>query len=386
MPHFLAQYEELGKLPFTDEVYKVLYEAVSIRNPNESLICMDYEEDEFFIRKIKKPQAILFKAEKISKPSPIGILKGALRVLAKKSTLISHNLNNDSIKQTLKSNFFLKPQEVFRLDFSKLCIEIGFGSGRHLLKLAQENPHQTYIGMEIHTPSIQQVLRQIDLLGLKNLYIVCMDARVLLEILPSNSCEIIYVHFPVPWNKKPHRRVISHKFLAQVDRVLKKDGFLELRTDDEQYFRDSLEIAMKANNTRAEIGKNLSSEVISKYEARWQRAQKDIFDLRIFSLKQSEDKKIEYDFSFSSFSFNALEKIHQVGKIIKTDFFLHICEVFRTDDGKFILILSFGDFSWPVNKIVIFEKKRAYYFGGHPLSTEANINSHLELLNLLMEK
>ncbi|PAF53939.1 tRNA (guanosine(46)-N7)-methyltransferase TrmB [Helicobacter sp. 13S00482-2] len=385
MPHFLAKSLELTDLPFNDEGYKLLYEAKGVKNPNESLICVNYEDEEFFIRKIKKPHQILLKAEKITKPSPIGILKGALRVLSKKSSLISHNLNNDTIKQTLRSKFFIKPQDILKLGFYEFCIEIGFGSGRHLLKLAQENPNKIYIGMEIHTPSIQQVLRQIDLLGLENVYIVCIDARVLLEILPSNSCEIIYVHFPVPWNKKPHRRVMSHKFLIQADRVLKKGGLIELRTDDEEYFRDTLEISLKSHNMRAEITKNLSSEVISKYEARWQRAEKNIFDLRIFCLRQSEDKKIEYDFNFSSFSLKSLEKIHQVGKIIKADFFVHVCEVFKADD-KVILILSFGDFNWPVSKIVIFDKKRAYYFGGNPLSTEANIKSHLELLNLLMEK
>lgn len=386
MPHFLAQSIDISPLPFCDEKCKVLYEATSIKNPNESLIAIDYDGEEFFVRKIKKSDFFLLKAEKITKPNPVGTLKSALRVLAKKSSLISHNLNNDTLKQTLKSRFFLKAQDVLGKDFREFCIEIGFGSGRHLLKKAQENPNKTYIGIEIHTPSIEQVLRQIDLLGLENVYVLCMDARVFLEILPSNSCEVIYVHFPVPWNKKPHRRVLSDNFVKQAERILKKEGTLELRTDDEEYFRDSLDIALKAENVKIEIGKNISSDIVSKYEARWQRAEKNIFDLKIFSLKESEEKKIEYDFEMGSFDFKSLEKIHQVGKIVKEDFFLHICDVFKKDNDKIILIVSFGDFSWPMNKIIIFEKSRAYYFGTPPLATYANIKSHLELLKLITEK
>lgn len=386
MPHFLAQSIDISALPFCDDKCKILYEALSVKNPNESLIAIDYDGEEFFVRKIKKSDFFLLKAEKITKPNPVGILKQALRVLAKKSSLISHNLNNDTIKQTFRSRFFLTAQEILQKNLSEFCIEIGFGSGRHLLKKAQENPNKTYIGIEIHTPSVEQVLRQIDLLGLENIYILCMDARVFLEILPSNVCEVIYVHFPVPWNKKPHRRVLSEKFLKQALRVLKKDGALELRSDDEEYFRDSLQIALANENAKLEVGKNLSNAVVSKYEARWQRQQKNIFDLKIFSLKCSEDKKIEYDFAMGSFDLRSLEKIHQVGKIVGEDFFLHICDVFKKDDDKIILIVSFGDFSWPMNKIIIFEKSRAYYFGTPPLATYANIKSHLELLKLITEK
>ena len=63
----------------------------------------------------------------------------------------------------------------------------------------------------------------------------------LYEMLPSNRCTQIFVHFPVPWDKRPHRRVISPSFLAESMRVLEKGGRLELRTDSDKYFWYSLE-------------------------------------------------------------------------------------------------------------------------------------------------
>jgi len=33
-------------------------------------------------------------------------------------------------------------------------------------------------------------------------------------MLSSNIADRLFVHFPVPWDKKPHRRVISPQFLT----------------------------------------------------------------------------------------------------------------------------------------------------------------------------
>ncbi|PAF47480.1 tRNA (guanosine(46)-N7)-methyltransferase TrmB [Helicobacter sp. 12S02634-8] len=390
MPHFLAKKTHFPSYPFTQDGYEFCFEASSIHSQSESLIhvrfCGDGGEKTFFVRKINRAQDILFKAEKITKPQPIGILKGALRALAQKCEVIVHNLNNDSMRQVIQSKFLLSPKELIARTQKEFCIEIGFGSGRHLLKQAQLHPQTDYIGVEIHTPSIEQVLRQIELLGLQNVLIVCMDARILLEILPSNQCQAIYIHFPIPWHKSPHRRVMSQKLLTQALRVLAPNAPLELRTDDLGYFQDSLSLAMEQEVARIQAAKNLSNVVVSKYEARWQRKQKDIFDLKIFSLHHHESEKIEYDFVFD-FSLPKHALTHRFEKIIKKDYFLHICDVFQSD-CFWIVSVSFGDFERPLSKLIIFDilAQKIYYFGGDPLATRANIKSHQELLRLLMEE
>ncbi|PAF51017.1 tRNA (guanosine(46)-N7)-methyltransferase TrmB [Helicobacter sp. 13S00477-4] len=383
MPHFLAK-DLFLQTPFSEDGYEFLYQARSLRKPNESLICISYGKHIFFLREVERKKDILIKAEKNTKPNPTGILKGALRVLAKRACVISHNLNEDSSKQTNQSDFLLKPSQIMSMELNDFCIEIGFGSGRHLLKMAQENPDQKYIGVEIHTPSIEQILRQVQLLDLKNIFVVCMDARILLEILPSNRCQAIYIHFPIPWNKKPHRRVIVPALMNEAMRVLKKDSMLHFRTDDEVYFKDVFESILSEKNVRIEVAKNLSNTIVSKYEARWQRQQKNIFDLKVFCLKEDKEQKIEYDFNFDFFDIK--ESICESQKIVRQDYFLHICDVFKTQD-KVILSVSFGNFNQPVNKMVIFDKKNqeAFYFGEKPLATCANVMAHQELLKLLAE-
>ncbi len=113
----------------------------------------------------------------------------------------------------------LKEFENINFSFRDVSIEIGFGSGKHILYQAKKNPHELFIGIEIHTPSAQQLLRQIELQNIENIWVINYDARLLLEMIASNSINRVFVHFPVPWDKKPHRRVISQSFLKEAMRV-----------------------------------------------------------------------------------------------------------------------------------------------------------------------
>ena len=168
MPHFLASHITLPPMPFVCGEYEFVYEATMCNHPSQSLILVRYtpkldfisneidntkstkprgakhnSEDcivsMFFLRKSIRAHNVIIKCEKTSRNQPTGIIKNALKILAQhQSTLISHNLNNNSPRQNLNSPYF-KPIEYF-LDFASPClIEVGFGSGRHLLHLAQSH-------------------------------------------------------------------------------------------------------------------------------------------------------------------------------------------------------------------------------------------------------
>ena len=52
----------------------------------------------------------------------------------------------------------------------------------------------------------------------------------------------IYLNFSDPWPKDRHakRRLTSHEFLARYEKILKKDGTLEFKTDNKDLFDFSL--------------------------------------------------------------------------------------------------------------------------------------------------
>lgn len=390
MPHCLLREVKLPSLPFEKEGYRFVFEAQKYNDLSQSLILVKFGEFEFFLRKRyrKRKNDFILKCEKISRNLPTGIIKGAIRILAlhNQEALISHNLDNDSLRQKLLSPFYKKVEDF--LGFSSVFrLEIGFGSGRHLLYQAERNPSVQFIGIEIHTPSIEQVLRQIELRKLQNILLINVDARVFLELLPSHLCEAIYLHFPVPWGKKPHRRVWNKQFLKEALRILKKEGVLELRSDDEGYFAYALEIALGEKNLQCKINKNLKKEIVSKYEDRWLRQHKDIYDLQIFAFEERAEIKEEFDFSFEDFELSSF--LSHMGfatipkKLVQSDWFLDIDSFYLCEEAC-ILRASFGDFNQPQNKFVLIDKGgKTRYCGGNPLPTLASSKAHKALQKII---
>ncbi|RDU52252.1 tRNA (guanosine(46)-N7)-methyltransferase TrmB [Helicobacter sp. MIT 01-3238] len=341
----------------------------------------------------------------------------------------------------------------------KIFLEIGFGSGRHILHLAKQNPNDIFIGLEVHTPSIEQVLKNIAISNLQNLFILHFDARVLLEILPSNSLDCIFLHFPVPWNDSPSRRVFSEHFLALALRVLKKGGILELKTDDEIYFKDALSISKNLQNlqptpnkkkqstpkiarkmtqkmtiessiqTPQDFEKNdfanngktnptatieynpkssqksnskdstqaLSSQIISKYQARWLRQNKNIFTLKVQSLRKNRAILLKSHFLFDkNLVKSILTKQPKLSSLINhkqvfANGFLHISDIFASQKSKDFARLAFivrmGDFAQPMSCVVVFEMYHkqvdSYYLKEPPLPTKATTEAHKRFIALL---
>lgn len=410
MPHFLSPSITLPSLPFKSGEYEFVYEAKCRTDSHQSLILVRFKKDdtlqndalnnEFFLRKVERLNKgnSIVKCEKSSKSQPTGIIKNAIKTLMEQQSnqnLITHNLNNNSPRQNLQSPFF-KSVKYF-LDFSQKClIEVGFGSGRHLLHLAKSNPHLICIGIEIHNPSIEQILRQIELLGLKNLYIIHTDARILLEILPSCIAQGIYVHFPIPWNKKVHRRVFCQAFLQESLRVLDDNALLHLRSDDEIYFRDALDLALSHKSINLQVQKNHKNAIVSKYEARWKRQNKDIFDLKIYkTLTNKQDthtkstknaENTEKNFNFDKILRKNLDNYTKFPyKKIAKDWFLHIDNVYCAED-VYVLALCFGDFNQPQTKFLQVSFCTSYtthYIGGDPIPTKAAHKAHRRLVEFL---
>lgn len=109
-----------------------------------------------------------------------------------------------------------------------------------------------------------------------------------MEFLPSNVVGRIFVHFPVPWDKKPHRRVFSAAFIEEALRVLHVNGTLELRTDSALYFEFSFMQMMHLSQAEVHVKKNAALEITSKYEDRWLKMEKDIYDVILTNERESE--------------------------------------------------------------------------------------------------
>lgn len=78
---------------------------------------------------------------------------------------------------------------------------------------------------------------------LENLRFIRMDAESIIEVFGQGEVDRIYLNFSDPWPKDRHakRRLTSRQFLERYDKILKKDGIIEFKTDNKPLFDFSLE-------------------------------------------------------------------------------------------------------------------------------------------------
>jgi tRNA (guanine-N7-)-methyltransferase len=132
-----------------------------------------------------------------------------------------------------------------------LIIEIGFGNGDSLAKMAAENPDKNYIGIEVHRPGVGHLLMKIEEMQLSNVRIYCHDAIEILEQHVQNkSLAGLHLFFPDPWHKKKHhkRRIVRDSFVALLARKLAPNGYFHAATDWQNYAEWMLEILNRAPN------------------------------------------------------------------------------------------------------------------------------------------
>ncbi len=122
-------------------------------------------------------------------------------------------------------------------------LEIGFGGGEHMAEQAARHPDTLIVGCEPFLNGVGSALRHLDERGLSNVRLHANDARAVLEALPDDSLDRIFILFPDPWPKSRHRkrRLIQPEVAADLARVLKRGGRLRFVTDWKDYAAWTLE-------------------------------------------------------------------------------------------------------------------------------------------------
>jgi tRNA (guanine-N7-)-methyltransferase len=160
------------------------------------------------------------------------------------TVILRHSINPEQEKYLKNHSNFLDTSNCKKW-FQKYSredkfLEIGFGGGEHLVKLAQENRENRnlkILGVELYKPGVVKVLKKIDEERLDNLFVSADDARDILKSIPRKSLKRLCVLFPDPWTKKRQfsRRLLNLKFLKQTFKKLTFDGQMIIATDWVEY-------------------------------------------------------------------------------------------------------------------------------------------------------
>jgi tRNA (guanine-N7-)-methyltransferase len=176
---------------------------------------------------------------------------------------------------------------------SPVVLEIGFGMGASLVTMAQNNPAQDFLGIEVHSPGVGACLSSAQETGVENLRVMCHDAVDVLEkMIPDNSLRMVQLFFPDPWHKARHnkRRIVQAPFAELVMRKLKLGGVFHMATDWEAYAEHMLEVmnsiaGYKNQSETQDYVPRPESRPLTKFEQRGQRLGHGVWDLMFERIK-----------------------------------------------------------------------------------------------------
>jgi tRNA (guanine-N7-)-methyltransferase len=175
--------------------------------------------------------------------------------------------------------------EMFGRAGDRKILEIGFGMGETTAHIAEHHPDWDILGIEVHTPGVGSLLKQVSERGLTNVRVIQHDAvEVLRHMITDASLDGVHIFFPDPWHKKRHhkRRLIQQEFVKLLDSKLKSGGYLHVATDWQEYAEWILEILKndpQLENTAADYAEKPEYRPLTKFEKRGLNLGHGVWDL-----------------------------------------------------------------------------------------------------------
>ncbi len=178
------------------------------------------------------------------------------------------------------------------LDFTALfgraaptILEIGFGMGETTAAIAAAQPDRNFLAIEVHTPGVGSLLKQLDADGLTNVRVIQHDAvEVLNTMIPPVSLAGCHLYFPDPWPKKRHhkRRIVQGPLIALLASRLAPGAYFHSATDWKEYadwMLDVLRAEPLLENTAEDFAPRPAWRPQTKFETRGLRLGHGVWDL-----------------------------------------------------------------------------------------------------------
>ena len=189
---------------------------------------------------------------------------------------IPRGADKQEIKKLFNCSYFFHKNKKIDLrsnllSFSRLNLEIGFGSGENLINSAQERSEEIFIGCDPYLRGSLLLRKKIESMNIKNVILTNLSFLELFEYIKNIYFKKILILFPDPWPKKRHykRRIINANFLENMSMKIKKNGFVKIVTDWENYGERIIELLDE--NKKFEKIQDISiykERILTKFEKR----------------------------------------------------------------------------------------------------------------------
>ena len=178
-------------------------------------------------------------------------------------------------------------QDLFGND-SPVELEIGCGKAKFLVACAEANPNINYIGIDRVKRFMNRGIKRAQKRELKNAFFLKMDAVNFLELIEEDSIQVCHIYFPDPWHKRRHhhRRLLTTDFFDCLQTKMVDDGFVEIATDNKDYYDFIVEAAKVSKPTWKNFRQSVNErfwkkEVKTNYELKYELEGRPLYYLEL---------------------------------------------------------------------------------------------------------
>ncbi|WP_093364470.1 tRNA (guanosine(46)-N7)-methyltransferase TrmB [Sphingobacterium wenxiniae] len=160
-------------------------------------------------------------------------------------------------------------KEFFKND-KPIILELACGKGEYTVNLAKLFPDKNFIGVDYKGNRIWRGAKTALEEGIENVGFLRIQIETILEYFAENEIDEVWITFPdpQPQESREKKRLTNPKFLERYKYILKADGVMHLKTDNDGFYAYTLEqIALlnlpKEKETTDLYHSNLVDEVLA---------------------------------------------------------------------------------------------------------------------------
>jgi tRNA (guanine-N7-)-methyltransferase len=168
----------------------------------------------------------------------------------------------DTVREQLIGSETLELSSDERDQLTRTCsswtstfLELGSGSGAHLLEQAERHGDALWVGVELRFKRLVRTVEKAQKKGIQNLVVVRADGMCISELFGGESLDGVFINFPDPWDKRRWRkhRMLGEELLSQLATLLKEGGILSFKTDHRDYFDEVLSAIQRTGRFSIDI-------------------------------------------------------------------------------------------------------------------------------------
>ena len=177
-------------------------------------------------------------------------------------------------------------KKVFGNDTNPIWLEIGAGRGRFALETAKLNPNVNFLAVEKISNVIIEPCEKAMEENPDNCFFMNCRAEHLNYYIKDHTVDRIYLNFSCPYPKNTYKnsRLTYYRFLEIYRKLLKKDGYILLKTDNMHFYEYSVQSLSENGYILKNISldlhnSNIENPVITEYEEQFSSKGQPIYYL-----------------------------------------------------------------------------------------------------------